>query len=194
MDVIFSDRKTKHGYPCDIVISALQKYIRRGETEKAAHCAYELYLTDGELTEYVWRRILVISVEDICMGEPYAPVLMETLYRISRDFRYDDVDYPLFFVHAIRYLCMCKKERGSCNLKSVIKRRIQRGAPPELPDTAWDMHTKQGQLMGRNMLDFLTEGAQVIPEVDVDGNTWREELYRLVQEELAAAAEGEKHA
>lgn len=193
MDVIFSDRSTRHGYPCDIVISALQKYIRLGETEKAVHCAYELYLTDGELTEYVWRRILVISVEDICLGEPYAPVLMEALYRISRNFRYDDVDYSMFFVYAIRYLCMCKKERGSCNLKSVMKRRIKRGAELELPDTACDMHTKLGQQMGKNMLDFLSEGSRVVPEVDVDGNTWKEELYRLVQEELGVPANGENH-
>ena len=194
MAVIFSDRQTKHGYPCDIVISALQKYIRLGETEKAVHCAYELYLTDGELTEYVWRRILVISVEDICLGEPYAPILMESLYRIAHQFRYDDVDYSMFFVHAIRYLCMCKKERGSCNLKSVIKRRINRGAELEIPDTAYDMHTALGQARGRNMIDFLEVGSKVIPEVVVDDNTWKEELYQLVKEELAAQAEGKPNA
>ena len=36
---------TKNGYPCDEVISALQKCIRRGLEEEACMFAYELFAT-----------------------------------------------------------------------------------------------------------------------------------------------------
>ena len=42
--IIFSDITTPNGYPCDIMVSAVQKFVRRGETEKAVQAAYELYL------------------------------------------------------------------------------------------------------------------------------------------------------
>ena len=44
------------------------------------------------------------------------------------------------------------------------------------------------------MIDFLEVGSKVIPEVVVDDNTWKEELYQLVKEELAAQAEGKPNA
>ena len=33
--------------------------------------AYELYLTGEELTAYLWRRLLVISAEDVGLGSPW---------------------------------------------------------------------------------------------------------------------------
>ena len=41
----WSNTKTKNGLDADLVISALQKCIRRGEEELALRMAYELYIT-----------------------------------------------------------------------------------------------------------------------------------------------------
>ena len=45
MEILYHDIMTSSGQPADVVISALQKFIRRGQTENAAWAAYELYLT-----------------------------------------------------------------------------------------------------------------------------------------------------
>lgn len=92
--------------------------------------AYELYLTGEELTAYLWRRLLVISAEDVGLGEPMAPVVVgQALHRSSRELSRDSSDYQLLFVHAVRYLCACRKERGSSVLASVVKRAHTAGRP-----------------------------------------------------------------
>jgi replication-associated recombination protein RarA len=58
------DVKTRHGLAADEVISALQKEIRRGQVENAALLAYEMVTTSPELEAFLWRRLLVISIED----------------------------------------------------------------------------------------------------------------------------------
>ena len=57
--------RTRHDFAADEIISALQKEIRRSNTENAALLAYEMATTSPELEAYLWRRLLVISVEDI---------------------------------------------------------------------------------------------------------------------------------
>ena len=83
---------TKNGYPCDEVISALQKCIRRGLEEEACMFAYELYLTSPELEDKLWSRLLTISVEDVGMGNPMASVIMNNLNQMRREFDYQAVD------------------------------------------------------------------------------------------------------
>lgn len=109
MEILYHDIKTSSGQPADVVISALQKFIRRGQTEDAAWAAYELYFAGEELTEYLWKRLMVISVEDIGLGQPLAPVIIESLWNISRQMPRECSDYTLLFIHAVRYLCDCKK-------------------------------------------------------------------------------------
>lgn len=189
--IFYHDIVTPSGHPGDEVISALQKFIRRGETELAVRAAYELYLTGEELTAYLWRRLLVISAEDVGLGEPMAPVVVDALHRSSRELSRDSSDYQLLFVHAVRYLCACRKERGSSVLASVVKRRIRRGDPFPLPDYVYDMHTLTGQERGRNIDHFLAEAACVRPGVRAtaeeleETERWERELVALMKEEEA---------
>ena len=153
--------------------------------------AYELYLTGEELTAYLWRRLLVISAEDVGLGEPMAPVVVDALHRSSRELSRDSSDYQLLFVHAVRYLCACRKERGSSVLASVVKRRIRRGDPFPLPDYVYDMHTLTGQERGRNIDHLLAEAACVRPGVRAtaeeleETERWERELVALMKEEEA---------
>lgn len=73
--------KTIHDLAADEVISALQKEIRRGHTENACRLAYELILTSPELEEKMWRRLMVVSVEDIGMGDKQAPPSVSIIMR-----------------------------------------------------------------------------------------------------------------
>ena len=182
MDVYFSDIKTPCGATCDLVLSALQKFIRRGDVENAVRAAFELYMTEGELHDYLWKRLLVISAEDIGLAQPMAPVVVGALNTIRKEIPPESSDYPMLFVAAIRYLCQCPKDQGASNLASVMKRRIKRGDAWELPDYVYDMHTAKGQEMGRGYLHFLREASKTVPEGDVTLNPWKLELTQMMEE------------
>lgn len=96
MEILYHHILTPCGEPADIIISALQKFIRRGKTEEAARAAYELYLSGEELRDYLWQRLLVISAEDVGLGQPAAPSVVLSLYHASQKLGADSMDYPLF--------------------------------------------------------------------------------------------------
>ncbi len=171
---------TKNGYQADEVISSLQKSIRRGLEEDACMFAYELYLTSPELEEKLWSRLLTISVEDIGLGNPMAAVIVNSLNQMRKEFDFQAVDRPLFFVHAIRVLCSSLKDRSSDLLKNIVMKRIETGDFVKVPDYALDMHTRQGQEMGRGIEHFLNEASKVYPEAKV-ANCYSERLQKLMK-------------
>jgi replication-associated recombination protein RarA len=170
---------TSHDLPADEVISALQKEIRRGNTENACRLAYELISTSPELEEKLWIRLLVIAVEDVGFGEVNAPVLIHSLYGMHQQFSIGALDRPLFAIHAVRYLCNCEKDRSSDEMLNWLK---QTEEAPEIPDYAVDMHTKRGQEMGRDIAHFFNEASKVAPEKPDRNTTYRERLLRLLDE------------
>lgn len=181
-EIYYEDVVTKSGLTGDVVISALQKFIRRGMVMEAAQAAYELFLEGEELAEYGWKRLLVISVEDIGMGNPNAPCVVKHLYDMSHELGYDSPDYPLLLVHGVRFLCSCQKERGSSNLAGLVKRRILMGCRLECPDYVYDMHTEEGQKRGRGYDHFFEEAALVTPRLASEGDDYEQELRKLMKE------------
>lgn len=173
--------KTKNNYNADEIISALQKSIRRGNEIDASKFAYELFITSPELEEKMWKRLLVISVEDIGLGNPNASVIVNNLYQIHNEFNYQDVDRPLFFFHAIRVLCQSEKDRSSDLLKNIVEKEFNQGILPEVPDYALDMHTRRGQEMGRDINHFINVASTVIPQKEVE-NDYKERFIKLLEE------------
>ena len=161
---------TRNGIQGDLVISALQKSIRRGMAEEAVTFAYEMYITSEQFEDKLWRRLQSISVEDVGFGDLSAPVLINSLNQMRQNFPYADGDRPIFFVHAIRYLAAAKKDRTSDNLKNTIVTEFDYGRKPVIPDFAKDMHTEEGRSMGRDFQHFLKEGSRVENELEVDEN------------------------
>ena len=172
---------TRNGYAGDEVISALQKSIRRGLEEQACMFAYELYVSSPQLEEKLWRRLLTISVEDIGMGNPMAAVVVNNVYRMSREFDYADGDRPIYFIHAIRYMCQSEKDRSSDLLKNICIKSFAMGKFPEVPDYALDKHTQRGQAMGRDSFHFLNEASKVIPQKEID-NDYKERYAKILEE------------
>ena len=170
---------TRNGIQGDLVISGLQKSIRRGLAEEAVTFAYEMYITSPQFEDKLWRRLQAISVEDVGFGDLSAPVLINSLNQMRQTFPYTDGDRPIFFVHAIRYLAAAKKDRTSDNLKNIIKTEFSYGRQPIIPDFALDMHTEQGRSMGRDFKHFLAEGSRVENELEVDEN-YRARLLELL--------------
>jgi replication-associated recombination protein RarA len=157
---------TRNGISGDEIISMLQKSIRRGIEKNALAAAYEMYITSPQFEDKLWRRLLAISVEDIGFGDPRTPELIYTLSRMRKEFLYQDGDRPMFFIHAIRYLCRCKKERSSDHVKNTVIKQFAHGNIPEVPEYALDVHTKRGRAMGRDEMHFLTEASIVIPQLE----------------------------
>ena len=172
---------TRNGYAGDEVISALQKSIRRGLEEQACMFAYEMYISSPQLEENLWRRLLTISVEDIGMGNPMAAIMVNNLYQMSKQFDYADGDKPMYFIHAIRYLCSSEKDRSSDLLKNICIKSFAMGKFPEIPDYALDKHTQRGQAMGRDSFHFLNEASKVYPQKEVD-NDYKERYAKILEE------------
>ncbi|MEM6281444.1 MAG: AAA family ATPase, partial [Chloroflexota bacterium] len=118
---------TAHGLQADEVISAFQKEIRRGNLENAVLLACEMIVTSAELEAYMWFRLQVISVEDIGYGNPNAPVLVDTLFRMHERIPRPHGDRYVMAIHAVRVLCESHKERGSDDLKNWAFTALENG-------------------------------------------------------------------
>lgn len=175
--------KTKSGVNADEVISGLQKSIRRGEVEDAVAFGWEMYITSEELENYMWKRLQVISVEDIGFGDVSAPVLIRSLNEMRKEYDFKAVDRALFFVHAIRYLCKCEKDRSSDMLKNIVEKEFQLGRKPEIKDYVLDMHTRRGQEMGRDEKYFYDVASKVIPEKKGAHDKYFPRLMELIDKE-----------
>ena len=174
--------KTFNGFQADLVISALQKEIRRGNTENAALLAYEMILTSPALEDYLWQRLRVISVEDIGFGEPLAPVLIQSLFAMTSACDRAVGERKLYAIHAVRYLCMCKKDRSSDEMINWINHTSKLGNfLPIIPDYALDMHTAEGQKMGRGRRHFFEEASRTNPEVPDRDRTYLERIMKMLE-------------
>ncbi|QTA92757.1 hypothetical protein [Desulfonema magnum] len=179
---LWGGEKTCHGLPTDQVLSALQKEIRRNNTENAVLLAYEMMITSPAMEAHLWRRLMIISVEDIGFGEPNAPVMLSTLYQMVKTFDWADDERALFTVHAVRYLCGCRKDRSSDEMVAWIKHAVSRGeAEVNIPDYALDMHTAEGRAKGRGLEHFYKEGAKVVPELPNRDVTYRQRILEMLE-------------
>ena len=173
--------RTRHGLAGDEVISALQKEIRRGQTENAALLAYEMITTSPEMEAKLWQRLQAICVEDIGWGELQAPILIYTLYQMHQNFGRGAGERRLFAIHAVRYLCACAKDRSSDEMASWIKQQVESSQLlPAIPDYALDMHTRQGHQMARGLRHFYEEAATIQPELADRDVTYRQRLLALL--------------
>lgn len=176
------DVKTFHGFSADHVISALQKEIRRGNEENAALLAYEMVITSPALEDYLWYRLMAITVEDIGFGEPYAPMMLNALQQTVQGFDRKVGERKLFAIHAVRYLCGCQKDRSSDEMAIWISRAVAQGeAMPVVPDYALDMHTADGQAMGRGRRHFFEEAAKLYPELPDRNLTYRQRIMEMLE-------------
>jgi replication-associated recombination protein RarA len=161
------------------VISTLQKSIRRGLTENALLTAYEMTATSPELEEYMWTRLTVIAVEDVGLGDPNMPILIDVLYRNHLRYARGVGDRFLFAAHAVRVLSAARKDRGSDEMAGWTRATLGPDHLPEIPDYALDMHTRRGTAMGRDARHFLEEASRVTNEVPDRDLTYRHRLREL---------------
>jgi len=174
--------QTVHGFAADELVSALQKSIRRGLVENAVLVAYEMYASGPEFEDQVWRRLEIISVEDVGMGRVEAPLIVHTLDAFRRAAPRESPDRLIYLVHAVRTLALSPKDRTSDEMATWVRRAVDDGsARPEVVDDMLDLHTRRGQEMGRDFLHWFTRGARVENELPDRDTTYRSRILELLQ-------------
>lgn len=157
--------ETRNGHNMYDIASLLQKSIRRCDLEKASYAAYELY---GRFSQYLWRRMLVISAED-CYGIMTKEIV--ALYQADEFVNNGRKGYDkdaIFLAKAIYLLCMARKNRDACYVACnfMIPDRIMNPkAIPHLdleelekmqtlPEWVYDIHTIKGKKMGKTDVEM----------------------------------------
>jgi replication-associated recombination protein RarA len=163
---------TANGLAADEVRSSLQKYVRRGQLEEAVLAAYELYCSGEAFEDLLWRRMEIMAAEDVGMGSPSLPAVIEALHaqrgRLARG-----GDRWLLAAHAVRLLVNAPKDRTSAELADWARHVAESGTrSAAILDAAVDMHTARGVQMGRGRAHFFAEGNIVANEVPDRDLTW----------------------
>jgi replication-associated recombination protein RarA len=157
----FAELTSKGGYKMGEVASALQKSIRRGEEDAALFWGTELDMSG--FGEYCWKRLRIMTSEDIGLADPHLAATVQALYSAWADQRKkkDERHGPerLFLVHAIILLARAPKSRmvDHALIAYYEADRPQR----QIPDCALDKHTVAGKRLRRGHEHFWTEGAHI---------------------------------
>ena len=175
--------QTRNGFAADELVSTLQKSIRRGMVENASLVAYEMFASGPEFEDQVWRRLQIISVEDVGFGRIDAPAIVRALDEFRRGAERESPDRLIFLIHAVRLLASSPKDRTSDELATWVREATNRGeARPDVFDDAIDMHTRRGQEIGRDFMHWFTEGARVENEIPDRDLTYRERVLELLRD------------
>lgn len=175
---------TKRGYDFGEVISALQKCIRRGETDDALYWAWEAIRTAEEINQpgRVWNRLLIIASEDVGIAEPGIAAEIRALRDNAKEFK--NADNPdvsrLFMTHAVIRLCTAKKSRLTD--WALLYHRSDNVSRREVPDFALDKHTLRGKRMGRGWDQFFDEGTHL--ENRTEAFQKAEEAYKVLARKI----------
>jgi hypothetical protein len=171
------------GIPVDQLVSVLQKEIRRGHVDNAVLAAYEMHSTSAEVAAHLWRRLRLIAVEDVGMGAPLAPVLLREL---QADYDASGGTDWMQVVHAVRYLATAPKDRTSSEHADYVRTMVEAGKlVVEVPDYALCVHTRAGQELGRGLLQWWENGAQVLGELPSADHAYRDALMHSVSQSVS---------
>lgn len=174
--------RTLHDLPADEVISGLQKCLRRGLGEEALLIGYEMYMTSEEMEEKLWSRLCVIAVEDVGVGNPMLPVIVDALFRTHTRYPRPVGDRFLFAAHAIRLIAESPKDRTTDDMVNFARLENQvRDHAPEVPDFAIDMHTRRGAEMGRGYEHFMKEASRVENAIPAGDRSYRERILAAIK-------------
>jgi replication-associated recombination protein RarA len=161
----------------DELVSVLQKEIRRSHVENAVLAAYEMYLTSPEVAQHLWRRLRLITVEDVGMGLPLGPVLIDALHR---EFDAAPGGDWMMACHAVRLLASAPKDRTSSEHADWVATKVALGeALVRVPDYAHCVHTRAGQELGRGLVQWWENGARVQDELPTADHRYRDELIEI---------------
>jgi replication-associated recombination protein RarA len=180
--------KTKNGYRLDVVVSGLQKSVRRGLEERALYFMQELI--ESNYTKYFWRRISIIVIEDTF--DPQAVILINALAQMNERINYKkgitDTYCPGM---AVIYLCRATKSREVDYALDWIEMERKDGLLIEPDSVELDCHTHEGRQQLRLMAQetgkdydelvdekFYYEGILASKPVSVKSDYWKKKVWK----------------
>jgi replication-associated recombination protein RarA len=173
---VWSRATTANGFAVDELRSVLQKSIRRGLVEEAALAAYELFANGLETEEVLWRRLEIIATEDVGLGLPSAPAIIDALYAQATRML-DRGDRWIYCAHAVRVLATAPKDNMSMELAGWTKAVVAKGERrPIVEDYMLDVHTRRGAQMGRDEAHWWNEGARLRDRIPGYESKWGDYL------------------
>lgn len=184
----FGELPTAGGYTMAEVASAFQKCIRRGDEEGALFWGSELELSG--YAGYAWKRMLVVTSEDVGPGEPGIASELAGLYASWQALasKKDATHKPerLPFMHGIILLARARKSRVVDNacVKFFLGPRPRR----EIPDFALCKHTRRGRQLKRGFDHFFAVGAVIANENPACPDPYKDEARALLTTGLAKDA------
>ena len=179
----YSQVVSPHGIAVDELVSVLQKDIRRGHVDNAVLAAYEMVITSPDFAQHLWRRLRIIAVEDVGLGLPTGPLLIDVLHR---NFDAAPGGDWMMACHAVRLLASAPKDRTSSEHADWVATKVALGeALVEVPDHARCVHTRAGQELGRGLAQWWDNGAQVRNELTSADHRYRDELIRIHRKDEA---------
>lgn len=165
----YRELKTEKGHQFFEVSSAFQKAIRRGLEDEAMYWAVEL--SNSNYEEYLWKRMKIITCEDIGLAAPHLPAQINGLYEWWKEqkkkTKQSQPSERLFITQAVIMLCRAPKSRLICHA-SIYHFRTHQNRKLEVPDYALDQHTRRGKAMRRGIDHFWKEGAKLSNEMSID--------------------------
>jgi replication-associated recombination protein RarA len=159
---------TKRGYDFGEVSSAMQKAIRRGDTRLAGYWALELWASG--YGNYVWKRLLTVSAEDVwglITGEIKA--LHDSYAFVNKTVPSKQPKGRIFISKAVILLCAARKSRDADHLQNIVYDALAgidadhlaadllKAGKEKVPDYAFDCHTLKGKRKGKTKADFFRE-------------------------------------
>lgn len=158
--------RTKRNYLLSDVASAFQKAIRRADLPLSGYWAIELF--ESGFAGYLWRRMTVISAED-CWG-----ILTQEIVALQKAWSEADKKRKgsgrIFISKAVILICLAKKNRDADHLTNLVYDRqsipaqelitsleSSRGEIVEIPDYAYDCHTRKGRQDGKTKENFFVD-------------------------------------
>lgn len=159
--------RTSRGYDRGEVASALQKAIRRGDARLACYWAIELF--ESNLGPYMWRRLLVTSAEDVYGCVTQEVKALYDAWDLCRKSRPNGG--RVFIAKAVILLCEAPKSRDADHAVCLVYDRKYkltdeqleaelveaRASREEIPDYAYDVHTRSGKKGGATKRKFMLD-------------------------------------
>jgi len=171
-----------------VVVSALQKAVRREHEMLTAWCTWELARSGHG--EKLWERLKVISVEDI-RSDSCAPLLVHRYHDLAKELNDELSEWGAVRCAISAGLALCRARKsheadytqGAFNKLSDRRREAYENdeTPPEypveIPDVALDNHTWAGKSKGRGKEFFHVHSGRLTEESEIG-----EECHRLALE------------
>jgi replication-associated recombination protein RarA len=170
--IITNEKETKMGIANTInglgpfeVISAIQKYIRRGMEAEAFELACEMIETSKGYTTWLFNRLQVISHEDIGLANPQLLILVATCCEQADRLYKPDKTGPVKMIVGtmIRAMCRSPKSREGDHFMGIAMRHKRQGVATEIQEWTHDHHSHKGRKAGRGVDYFREVSTQLIP-------------------------------